>query len=240
MFQRFLSVADAERALDALRKLARHDVGRWALTGGFAIEIHHWCMGLESCVRCLNDIDFVTGSFDCIPETLADDFLFRHVHPLDAPGKTMVQFVDPESALRIDVFRACGATMDRVSRQDLQPGTFQFLSIEDLVARAARLTLDLAEHVPVPSKHARDFLRLMELLAPADVETAWQDNRKPNHPVSFAEANGLLQDLIPAHPELLVTPDYSNDTEKVCARCKPTSAFPLTDPSLVLSLLGYC
>lgn len=221
-------------------KLAKHDIGRWALTGGFAIETHHWRLGLESSIRSLNDIDFVTGSFDCIPETLADDFMFRHVHPFDPPGKTILQFVDPESALRIDVFRACGATMDRASRQDLQPEAFQIVSIEDLVARAARLTLDLAERLPVPSKHARDFLRLMELVAPADVETAWQDHRKPNQPVNFAEANSLLRDLIPAHRELLVTPDYSNDTDKVCTRCKPTSAFPLASPNVVLSLLGYC
>lgn len=58
----------------------------------------------------MNDIDFVTDSFDCIPESLADDFLFRHVHPFDPPGKTILQFIDAESALRVDVFRACGAT----------------------------------------------------------------------------------------------------------------------------------
>jgi len=240
MFQRFLSVGDVDRAQHTFRKLARHGIRQWAVTGGFAIEIQHWRLGGQVSVRSLNDIDFVTGSFNCIPETLAEDFLFRHIHPLDPPGKVMLQFIDPTSALRVDLFRADGATMDRTSPQDIPSGTFQLLSVEDLVAREARLTLDLAQNVPVPSKHARDFLRLMQLVDPVQVETAWQDHRKPKHPLTFAETNRLLQDLIPAHPELLMTPDYSSDTETVCMRCKPTSAFRLADPKIVLSLLGYC
>ena len=191
-------------------------------------------------MRSLNDIDFIASSFDCIPQTLADDFLFRHIHPLDPPGKTMLQFIDPESALRIDVFRANDAIMDRTFQQDLPAGTFQLISLEDLVAREAMLTLDLARHVPVPSKHAQDFLRLIELVDAEEVETAWQDHRNPQHPVTFAETKCLLQDLIPAHPELLITPSYSNNTEEICTRCNSTSAFQLADPKVVLSLLGYC
>jgi len=240
MFHQFLSVADVDRARHAFRKLARHDIGPWAVTGGFAIEIHHRRLGGKASIRSLNDIDFVTGSFDYIPETLADDFLFRHIHPLDPPGKIMLQFIDPNSPMRIDVFRADGATMDRTCSQDLPSGTLQLVSVEDLVAREARLTLDLAQSVPVPSKHARDFLRLMQLVDPVQVEAAWLDHRKPMHPLTFAETNRLLLDLIPAHPELLMAPDYSNDTEAVCKRCKATSAFRLSDPKVVLSLLGYC
>jgi hypothetical protein len=240
MLQRFLSVADADRVLYAFRKLASHDIRPWAVTGGFAIEIHHLRLGRQPPIRALNDFDFITGSFECIPETLAHDFLFRHIHPLDPPGKTMLQFIEPDSALRIDVFRAYGATMARTSRLNLYSATVQLISLKDLVAREARLTLDLAQSMPVPSKHARDFLRLVQLVDPADVETAWQDHRKPNHPVTFEETNRLLQDLIPSHPELLITPDYSNDIEKVCPRCEPTAAFHLADPKVVFSLLGYC
>jgi len=240
MFQEFLSVADAERALYAFRKLARHEIGLWAVTGGFAVEIHHWRLGRPCSPRSLNDIDFIASSFAQIHHTLADDFLFRHIHPMGPPGKTMLQLIDPESALRIDVFRASGATMDRAFQQDLQSGTFKLVSIEDLAAREARLTLDLAQHVPVPSKHAQDFLRLIELVDDAEVEPAWQDHRNPQHPVTFAETKRLLQDLIPAHPELLITPSYSNNTEEICTRCNSTSAFQLADPKVVLSLLGYC
>jgi len=50
-------------------------------------------------VRALNDIDFIAESFDHIPASLASDFLFRHIHPFDPPGRTMLQFIDAESAL---------------------------------------------------------------------------------------------------------------------------------------------
>lgn len=97
MFHGFLSTADADRALRSLGRLLRHDIRRWALTGGFAIEIHHMLRGHQPSRRPLNVIDFIADSFDCIPVTL-------HIHPLDPPGRTILQCIDPESALRIDVF----------------------------------------------------------------------------------------------------------------------------------------
>ena len=82
MFHRFLSAAEADRALRSFEKLSRHDIRHWALTGGFAIEIHHMLRGHEPSPRPLNDIDFIADSFDDIPATLAKDFLFRHIREL--------------------------------------------------------------------------------------------------------------------------------------------------------------
>ena len=65
MIQQFLSVADQDRALRSLRKLARHDVSRWALTGGVALEIHCVRLRGEPAIRTLNDLDFIVDSFDC-------------------------------------------------------------------------------------------------------------------------------------------------------------------------------
>lgn len=240
MVQQFLSAADGNRALRTFRKLARHDISDWALTGGFVVELHRLRLRLQPTVRALNDLDFVASVFDRIPETLADDFLFRHIHPGDPPGKTILQCIDPDSAVRIDVFRGYGATLRRACRLDLWFGTFQVISIEDLVARAARLVLDVADGVSVPSKHANDFLRLVELVDPEAVEAAWQDHRKPAHPATFEEATSLLLHLIPARQNLLITTEYSKDTKEVCRRCAPTAAFHLADPKVVLSLLGYC
>ena len=73
-----------------------------------------------------------------------------------------------------------------------------------------------------------------------DLEAAWQDHRKSDHPETFREANTLVRDLIATHHELLITLDYSKDATQICSRCVPTPAFPLADPHLVLSLLGYC
>lgn len=203
------------------------------------MEFHRLRLGCRPSLRALNDIDFITDSFDSIPNSLAGDFLFRHVHPLDPPGKTLLQFVDPETTLRVDVFRAYGDVLSRTSKLALPSGTVQLISIEDLVARTARLTLDLADEIATPSKHAADFLRLAELVDPTEVEAAWLDHRKPGQSTSFKEASGLLQRLIPACQRLLITPSYSKNTDGVCDRCRSTGAFRLADPKIIFSLLGY-
>jgi len=240
MLPRFLSSADSERAFHTFPKLLQHDVSRWALAGGMALEIHCLLRGQPPPIRPLNDIDFVAPAFDCIPESLAKDFLFRHVHPFDPPGKTMLQLVDASSAIRIDLFRANGAIMGRTVTVHLPSGPIQLISVEDVLARTARLLLDLDRGVPVPAKHARDYLRLARLVHPSDVDTAWHDHRKATHPSTFSEANGLIHTLLPARRSLLIAPEYSKDTAAVCLRCAPHSCFPLADANVVLSLLGYC
>jgi hypothetical protein len=240
MTDRFLCAADAKRVLKTLQKLSQHDISGWAIAGGLAVEIHCLLGGLSLSTRPLNDIDFVAATFDCTPETLARDFLFRHVHPLDPPGKIVLQLVDVEAALRIDLFRANGAILTRTRQLRLPFGPVQLISGEDVLARAARLLLDLRRDVPVAAKHASDYLRLEQLMLTADSEAAWQDHRKLDHPVMFSEANALVRGLIATHRNLLITPDYSKDATKICSRCVPTTAFPLADPHLLLSLLGYC
>jgi hypothetical protein len=188
----------------------------------------------------LSDIDFVAPTFECIPETLARDFLFRHVHPFDPPGKTMMQLVDADTSLRVDVFRADGGIMSRAISVDVPSGPLRVISVEDVLAHEARILLDLEASVPVAAKHADDYLRLSELVKSSNIETAWQDHRKPTHPMTFGETNKLVKRLIATRRNLLITPDYSKETAEICHRCVPTSPFQLADPKVVLSLLGYC
>jgi len=238
--QQFLCDADAKRASRTFEKLSRHDISGWALTGGLAIELYWLDLQGEPAIRVLNDIDFIVDSFEAIPASLADGFIFRHIHPFDPPGRTLLQCVDPETKVRVDVFRAYGEEMSRCSEIDSPAGNIRVVSLEDLVARSARLALDLAFVTPVPAVHAADFLRLAELVEPARVEAVWLDHRKPQHPQTFTEAYELLKNLIPRRRELLVTHDYSKNSHAVCLRCKETPALRLSDPAVVLSLLGYC
>lgn len=240
MLARFLSSTDLARAERTLEKLSRHNIRSWVLTGGLATEIHHELRGFPSRTRTLNDLDFIVESFDQVPETLAEDFLFRHVHPFDPPNKTILQGIDVESALRVDVFRSRDEVIGRSVSVDLWSHTFRLISLEDLVARSARLSLDLARGVPTPRKYAADFLRLVKLADAEAIEIAWQDHRKPNEPATFREANVLLQTSIPACDELLVTPVYSTEVAGICHRCHETSAFHLAEPGTILSVLGYC
>ena len=238
--QRFLSIDDSTRAFNTLRKLALHEVSRWVLVGGLAAEFHCLRVGHSHAIRPLNDIDFVAPAFECIPETLARDFLFRHVHPFDPPGKTMMQLVDADTSLRVDVFRADGGIMSRAISVDVPSGPLRVISVEDVVAYEARLLLDLDASVPVPAKHADDYLRLAELVKSSNMETAWQDHRKPTHPMTFGETNTLVKRLITTRRDLLFSPEYSKEAAEICRRCVPTPPFQLADPNVVLSLLGYC
>ena len=138
MLQHFLSIANSTRADAVLRRLVQHNVHGWALTGGLAAGLHSVAAGMEPKERPLNDLDFVTERFEEIPETLAADFLFRHVHPGQQSGGTMMQLVDVDAQLRIDVFRAVGGTLKRASQIPLPVGQFTVVALEDLVARAAR------------------------------------------------------------------------------------------------------
>src|SRR5947209_44384 len=97
----------------ALFGSSRDIISHTGRSGGFAVEIHRLRRGRQSSLRTLNDLDFIANGFDCIPRTLADDFLFRHVHPMDPPCKTILQFIEVDTAMRIDLFRAHGAIMSR-------------------------------------------------------------------------------------------------------------------------------
>ena len=239
IFDGFLSEHDLARAEQTFCKLARHDISRWALTGGFATELHLARCRANPSIRSLHDIDFIVPSFDCIPESLGEDFLLRHVHPFDPPAKTLIQCVDPETKVRVDVFRAYGSVMERVSPVNRSLG-LSMTSLADLTARAARLSWDLAGNVPVAPKYAKDFLRLLEIVKTDQVEVAWKEHRKPNAPESFADAALALRSLIQSHSDLLIPPTYSLDPTALCERCRDTAALPLANPERILSLLGYC
>ena len=220
-----------------MEKFARHDLSQWALAGGFAVEIHCKRAGREPAIRPLNDLDFIAPSFDCAPATLArENFLFRHVHPADPPGKTMLQFFDTQNAVRIDLFRTVFAVMSRTQRA----GRLLLISPEDMTARSARLLMDLAADLPCAAKYARDYLRISGFAPISDVETAWIDHREPSHPATFREADSLIRRALETRADLLITPQYSKNTAEICPRCASGTPFALAEPAAVLALAGYC
>jgi hypothetical protein len=203
-FSTFLSPADAERAHGTLRLLRAHRIEPLVLTGGLAVELHMLRFGLPAETRALNDMDFLVDSFDDIPTTLAAELLFRHVHPHDPPGKTLLQCVDPETAVRVDIFRAFAGIVARARQVELCGAAMRIISVEDLTAHTGRLCMDLAANEKTPAKHAQDFLWL---LPPVDLEAMrpiWKEHRKPDHPESFAAVAALLTDLIATKSDLQI------------------------------------
>jgi hypothetical protein len=117
---------------------------------------------------------------------------------------------------------------------------FRIVSLHDSTARAARLSWDLAENVPIAPKYAQDFLRLLKLVQPEELESVWQDHRKPHMPASFVEVARELIRLVELRKDLLKSTVYSTDVDAICARCQDTAALRLAHREKVLSLLGYC
>lgn len=236
IFEGVVSKEEQVRAERSLSKLLAHDISRWALTGGFAIEFHIRQAGGESVMRPLHDMDFIVSSFDCIPVSIGRDFLIRHVHPNDPVGKNLLQCVDPETGVRVDVFRVHPSVMDRVVLLDSGQ---RVISRQDLTARAGRLTWDLSQK-PVAPKYARDFLRLLAWTKVHEMEEVWRQHRNEHSPESFAEAAKGVHRLLKARSQFLIDPVYSSDVAALCERCIPTEAFPLADAGVILSILGYC
>jgi hypothetical protein len=152
----------------------------------------------------------------------------------------MLQAVDPQTSVRIDVFRAYGAEVDRARTISLFGVALRMVAFEDLVARHARLCCDLLRHRPVAPKFARDFLRMAAFTPSATIEDVWQEHRKPDDPERFAETVVLLRAAIETGTDLLVQPVYSTDVDRVCPRCEPSPSFPLADAREVFAVLGYC
>lgn len=221
------------------RNLATHDISSWVLSGGIAIELHILRHGGQPVVRPLHDIDFIAESFNVIPVSLGTKLLLSHVHPKDPPRKNMFQAVDPETKVRIDVFRAYGSELERALPVKAAALPSKIVSIQDTVARHARLNWDLMENKPVAPKYARDFLRLLEYVEIGEIESIWPEHRKAHCVESFAETTRQLRRVIASRPDLLVAPKYSTDAYEACNRCLAVVALPLADKYQILSVLGY-
>jgi hypothetical protein len=234
MFTEFLSAADAERATLSLQKLSSCGFREGALTGSLATEAHFLTLRRKIELRPLNDLDFVVESFASIPGSLAGGFLVHHIHPHAPEGKTLLQLIDPERALRIDLFRQFGATLTRTKRLC----GLLVISLEDLVARSTSLVVGhLRMGRTIDQKHARAFQRLSGAGDPARIEAAWRDHRQSG-PESFQQAARLAHELLELHPELAIREQYSTEI-RACPQCQDAGPFKRAHPNSIVKTLGY-
>ncbi len=238
-FDQFLIPTDAARVCRVLEKLASCGLHQFVLTGSVATGAHGAGLGQISDARKLNDVDIVVGSFDSIPTTLGKNFLVRHIHPLAPEGKMLFQLVDADERVRVDIFRACGATMARSQTFGFGGILLQVISLEDLAARLASLLMAIEKGETVASKHAEDFKSLLPFVEPDGVESAWRDQRKLTDAATFKEASARVENLMEWRSNLLVVPKYSQDVNAICPRCEETGPFRLSAASEIMSVLGY-
>jgi hypothetical protein len=237
VFAALLHEDDARRATETVKAVRAHGV-RCALTGGLAIAAQLHAHGRPVERRCLNDIDLVIDGFDAIPESMASSFLLHHVHPDARDGRTLLQLIDEARAIRVDLFRALGATLERASALDHQTGVLAILSVEDLVARSTALVYgSLRRGKAIDRKHVTSFTRLLGLGRQEQLAAAWSDHRQ-GIPGTLDEAAREAIQLLEAHPELIVIEEYSA-VVTTCERCREHGPFRPGPPDRIVQTLGY-
>ena len=239
-FDQFLAPVDATRVRRVLEKFALRGLDKLALTGGLALQANWIARGLDTNVRPLSDLDIVVESFSSIPDALATEFLVRHIHPHAPAGKLLMQVVDPSEAVRVDVFRPCGATMARSQSVRFGTAPIQVVSLEDLAARAASLLMGIEQSATVARKHAQAFDSMLPFIDPDRAEIAWQDQRKPRDPSAFKEASARIRSLLESRSNLLIEVEYSRDVDAVCPWCEEIGLLRLSSAAKIMSILGYC
>jgi hypothetical protein len=238
VFAALLHPDDARRASDAVAAVLAHGL-RCALTGGLAIAAQLRPHGRSIAPRRLNDIDLVVEGFASIPASLAAAFLQHHVHPDAVDGRTLLQLIDQRRALRIDLFRELGSTLDRAARLDDETGGLHVVSVEDLVARTTALVCGrLRRGRSLDVKHASAFNHLIGLGRPEVLVAAWNDHRQ-QVPGDFEHASAEAAHLLVTYPELIVVEKYSTSPTP-CDRCREHGLFRPAPPVRIVEILGYC
>jgi hypothetical protein len=226
VFSAFLKANDAKRASDVIEKLLAIGLRGFAVTGGLAIEARLRAHGRPVHSRALNDVDLVVESLDAIPPALADGFWLNHLHPHAPEGKMLLQVIDRERALRVDLFRAFGATLARARVLDEQTGSLPVLAVEDLIARTtAHVCGRLRRGLEIDVKYVRSFMRLTDLGRPAELAAAWDDHRQ-DVPGTLEDAIRETHQLLGRHAELVVSAEYA-DVVTACDRCQNYGPFRL-------------
>lgn len=233
----FLEAADAERAFKVFQKLDACGLG-YAATGGMALEP---ALGSElGRLRAFNDIDVVVPGFDTLPPALASAFMISHAHPHRPPGKLAIQLVEPEQRVRIDVFSACGDTLERTRPALIGDLPIKMVAVEDLACRIASEMMCFCRGDSVAPKCVDDHARAREVVDMNFVEKAWQDQRREIDPLTYAEADVQIIEALNRNRGNLVKPVYSTNTDAVCGHCYNTAYFTVESPKIILPILGYC
>jgi hypothetical protein len=239
VFSALLEADDARRVSDVVEKLTTSGFRDCALTGSLAIAAQLRAHGRPISPCRVNDVDLVVEHFDAIPAALADRFVLNHIHPHAPEGKTLMQLIARDCALRVDVFKAFGTTLSRARALDSeQTGLLPVLGVEDLVTRTtAQVCGRLRKGLEIDGKHVRAFTRLADLGRPTQLEEAWQSHRE-DVPGTLHQATREAYHLLARHPELVVSEEYSS-VVTACDRCQDYGPFRLASPETVVAILGY-
>jgi hypothetical protein len=224
---------------NALARFLRHGSDGLAIAGGIALAAQAVRLYGERIDRTFVDIDFVAPSLDTLYASLIEEFICPHVHGAAESGKTLAQFLHPDDAIRIDIFRAIGEAQSRATPFRIGTTWIGILSLEDQAARAASVCMKLTRGGSVVAKHFPDFLRLQQLVSPDRIDAVWQEYRREFEPPQFVEAASQIEAAARTHPERLVGAAFNRDVNAVCPNCAAWGSFRPAEPARIIRILGY-
>ncbi|MBD9628008.1 hypothetical protein IB279_34205 [Ensifer sp. ENS06] len=144
-----------------LQKLSACEID-YAITGGIALEA---ALGTNfGRRRAFNDIDIVVSGFEGLPAILGREFLISHAHPHRPVGKLIIQLVDPSERVRIDIFGACGGTLERAKSALFDDLPVKTVALEDIACRIASEMMCFSRGDTVPPKCADAHERAKQIV----------------------------------------------------------------------------
>nr|QCL09343.1 hypothetical protein pC5.7c_476 [Rhizobium rhizogenes] len=235
--EEFLAPADAKRVRSVLQKLSACGLD-YAVTGGLALEPS---LGLNlGRQRAFNDIDVVVSGYETLPPALGTAFMVSHAHPRRSKGKLAIQLVETIERVRIDVFSACGGTLERARSAQIGDLPIKVISVEDMACRIASEMMSFCRGDTVPPKCVDDHLRAVQAVEPHLVEETWQEQRREIDPTSYSGALTLITKALELNSGTFKKADYSTDIDSVCPHCENAIPFKIAKPEAIFEILGYC
>lgn len=240
MLDTIISKEDNSRCQGSLSLLAKHIKGSLVITGGIATAWHCVQNKHQLEKQPLNDIDIIVENISALPQSITEDFLVSHFHPLRERGKILLQLVEQKYKTRIDIFTPYSfSLMNRVKRADFSEITCKIVSAEDLTARLLAILYPVTNGRPCDPKYYGKFNLLYKFADLEIVRQVWLDYRKEDYLESFDLVVDAIHRYIAKDPNILCKDSYSQDLEESCPWCVYSDSFPLSPKSKIFDILGY-
>ncbi|MEM7738946.1 MAG: hypothetical protein AAF267_24545 [Deinococcota bacterium] len=210
------------------------------LTGSTALKCHLLGYGINQTKTGLTDLDILVPNAAALPESLNQDFLVAHFHPLSKQGRMPLQLVEKTSAVRVDVFTPFSTTLDTRSVDVILGDRLcKLVSVEDLAARLLAVMGGVLQNEPIDPKYVESFKTLRSFVNTSTIDAIWKDYRKAHLVQAFEEVATLIQQHLESHPELLKKPVYNQNVHQSCSSCQASTRFPLASRAKIYDMIGF-
>jgi len=231
-----------ERLAETLRRTCDGAIAPVLIVGSIALRYHlnrHGCAPLH---RPLHDLDLAVSDVESLPPVEGEALLVSHYHPDSATsgtGRLLLQLVDPETALRIDIFHALPGAFHRASPLGHCSPHIFVACIEDVLVRSILVLGAQIESGSVEFKHVETIQRLSDIVKMEKADQLWATIDQGVWPGSIREAIEHAGSVLQDHPSLYGVLQYGRLDDPPCDQCLWTDRYPLAEKHRIFEILGY-